>query len=180
MAIVLSSAVRGEGLDDLGRHLRPGATTVLLGPSGAGKSTLVNRLEGTERLATAAVRADGRGRHTTTRREIVQLPGGALILDTPGLREFALLEDDGSVAEVFDEIEAIAQECRFRDCRHDGEPGCAVTLAVETGRLDGARLAARRKLDGERAFEHRKVDLAARLEEKRRWREIHRAMRRQK
>jgi ribosome biogenesis GTPase len=139
------SATTGEGLGALHSILTPGATAVLLGPSGAGKSTLANSLLGADRQATGAVRAyDGRGRHTTVIRELLALPGGALLIDTPGIREVGLWDSaDGAFAD----IEAAAVNCRFTDCAHDAEPGCAVRDAV-----DGERIAAWRKLAREQAW----------------------------
>lgn len=153
------SACAGDDLGVLRTMLQPGSTTVLLGPSGAGKSTLVNALLGEERQATGEVRAgDGRGRHTTVTRELIALPGGALILDTPGIREVGLWDGAG---ETFPEIDELAAACRFADCRHETEPGCAVRDAVEP-----ERLAAWRKLEREQAWlEDRKA--AARDREQR-------------
>lgn len=138
------SALEGRGLRELPALLPAGATVALLGASGAGKSTLLNALLGSDRQATQPVRAgDGRGRHTTVTRELVELPGGALMLDMPGLREVALWEDPEP---AFDDIDQLAPGCRFSDCRHDSEPGCAVRPAV-----DPARLAAWRKLQAEQS-----------------------------
>ncbi|MBN8525096.1 MAG: ribosome small subunit-dependent GTPase A [Planctomycetes bacterium] len=146
------SAASGAGLDGLRRHLRPRATCVLLGSSGAGKSSLVNRLAGSDLRTTGAVRADDqRGRHTTTARELVALPGGALLLDIPGMRELHLAADAEAVDLAFTDLVALAAGCRFRDCGHVGEPGCAVAAAVAAGGLAVERLAAWRKL-------HREVD----------------------
>ncbi len=140
--VIAVSAATGEGMDALAAVLVEGTTAVLLGPSGAGKSTLANRLLGDERFATAQVRdRDHRGRHTTTFRELVVLPGGACLIDTPGVRELGLWLDPEAVGAAFPEIEEAAQGCRFRDCRHENEPGCAVLQDVETGVLDPARLA---------------------------------------
>lgn len=144
--VIAVSAASGAGLDRLGRLLAPGSTAALAGPSGAGKSTLVNRLLGEERQATRTVREeDLRGRHATTARQLFVLPSGALLVDTPGLRELGLL-DGASVAAGFPEIEGLARGCRFRDCSHDGEPGCAVARAAASGEIDPARVEARAKL----------------------------------
>jgi ribosome biogenesis GTPase len=150
------SAVSGAGLDELRSHLGPGRTVVFLGSSGVGKSSLVNALAGSQLLATAAIREDdARGRHTTTRRQLLRL-GDATVIDTPGLRELALADTDG-LAGVFDDLAAIAATCRFRDCRHDSEPDCAVRAAIADGRLSSERLQAFRKLEREA----RRAELAA-------------------
>ena len=144
----LVSAKAGTGLEQLEPYLAPGRTVALLVSSGVGKSTLANRLAGTE-LATGEVREDERGRHTTTRRQLVPLSGGGLLLDTPGLRELQLSGAD--LAETFPEIAALAAECRFRDCSHTHEPGCAVRAAVEAGELPRERLESFVKLAAELA-----------------------------
>ena len=155
---VAVSARDGSGLGILRTLLAPGATAALIGRSGAGKSTLVNALLGEDRQATRPVRAgDGRGRHTTVTRELIELPGGALVLDTPGLREIGLWDGPG---DAFADIGELAAGCRFADCRHDTEPGCAVRDAV-----DPARLASWRKLEREQArLEDRKAAARARKE----------------
>lgn len=151
LRVTVVSAVDGTGLAELAARIMPGRTTALLGSSGVGKSTLINALLGGERQAVADVRAgDGRGRHTTTRRELLRLPGGGLVVDTPGMRELGLWEVDG-LDQAFDEVEALAVDCRFRDCRHESEPGCAVRAAVATGRLDPERIHSRRTLGRELA-----------------------------
>ena len=148
--VVLLSVSSGLGLEAVRAQLGEGITGALVGPSGAGKSTLVNALVGEERLATGSVAADGTGRHTTTRRELVVLPGGGLLVDNPGMREVHLWLADEGFDEAFADIAALAAECKFADCRHESEPGCAVRAAVEAGRLDAKRfrsyLALRREL----------------------------------
>jgi ribosome biogenesis GTPase len=132
--------------------LGPGDTAVLVGSSGAGKSTLTNTLLGHERQATQATReSDGRGRHTTTQRNLLRLDGGACLIDTPGMRELKLTGDEDVGEIVFADIESLAADCRFRDCRHEAEPGCAVQAAIAAGTLDPERLAHQRKLAAERA-----------------------------
>lgn len=148
---------------DLRDSLVSGCTVSLLGPSGVGKSTLVNLLAGETVAETGEVRApDRKGRHTTVRRQLFQIPGGALLLDTPGMRELRLGVVDEGLREAFSDIEGIARGCRFRDCRHEGEPGCAVREAVDRGALDSGRLASFRKLRAEAAHEARKEDHRAR------------------
>jgi ribosome biogenesis GTPase len=167
--VLLTSAVTGDGTDLVADALRPARTAVLLGPSGAGKSSLVNALLGTDHLAVGPVRSgDRRGRHTTTSRQLVPVPTGGVLIDTPGLRTFTLAGDDG-LGSAFPEVESLAAGCRFADCRHDTEPGCAVTDAVSAGGLDPARLASFRKLQRELDFEARRNDPLARREAERVW-----------
>ena len=157
------SALAGSNLDALLRHLAPGRTAALLGSSGAGKSTLINRLLGEERLATAPVREDdSRGRHTTSRRELVALPSVGLLIDTPGMRELQLWADDESLAKAFEDVETLAAGCRFADCSHTDEPGCAVREAVANGELDAGRLESFRKQRKELRHLALKQDVRAR------------------
>ncbi len=171
--VVVLSALTGDHLVDLEPHLGPGRTAVVLGSSGVGKSTLVNALLGEGRQATAAVReGDSRGRHTTTHRELFELPDGALLIDTPGIRSLEVANTDLGVKIAFDDVAELAAACRFRDCRHQGEPGCAVRGALVDGRLSEERLASHRKLERELAHAERKTDPRARAEELRRWKAI--------
>lgn len=168
--VLAVSVVTWQGLDALAEHLKPRETCVLVGSSGVGKSTLVNALAGSERMTTSAIREDdGRGRHTTTHRELVLLPSGALILDTPGMRELGLMDAGEGVGAAFEDVEALAERCRFRDCRHTNEPGCAVRAALESGVLEPVRLQSYRKLQKELAFQQAKEDRAAREANHRRW-----------
>jgi ribosome biogenesis GTPase / thiamine phosphate phosphatase len=160
--LLFASALTGEGLDALLAVLRPASTSVLLGSSGVGKSTLVNALTSSERQRTGAVRADGRGRHTTTHRELLRSDSGALLIDTPGLRELALWDAEAGIDAVFPEIEALAGGCRFRDCAHHAEPGCAVLAAETRGDIKTERLAGWRRLRAEaEAFARRHDALRA-------------------
>ena len=148
--VVLTSAADGRGVDEVLGHLRPNRTAVLLGPSGAGKSTLVNRLLSEEAQAVGDVRAgDHRGRHTTTSRHLLVIPAGGVLIDTPGLRSVGVTGAEEGVALAFPDVEEAAAGCKFRDCRHAGEPGCAVVEAVAGGRLDGDRVASYVKLQSE-------------------------------
>ncbi|RJL34175.1 ribosome small subunit-dependent GTPase A [Bailinhaonella thermotolerans] len=173
------SSVTGEGVDLVRAHLGGSRTAVLLGPSGAGKSTLTNALAGEEVMVTQQIRAsDGRGRHTTTHRELITLAGGGLIIDTPGIRRVGLYEMSEGVDLVFSDIEGLAADCRFADCGHDAEPGCAVLAAVESGELPYRRLASWRKLQREAQWMASRTDARLRQEKTRQWKVIHKEMRR--
>lgn len=170
------SALTGEGVEPVAALVAVGTTVVLLGSSGAGKSTLANRLLGEALLETGPVREyDSRGRHTTTRRELFVLPGGGVLIDTPGLRELQLWAGPEAAAEAFLDLDAIAKGCRFTDCRHQSEPGCAVLRATEEGTLDPLRLASYHKLQAELRFQELRTDPLAANEQKRRWRAVHKA-----
>lgn len=151
--VVALDARGAEPATALAAWCRPGRTVAFLGSSGVGKSTLTNALLGQQAIATQAIREDdARGRHTTTRRELHAIPGGCLVLDTPGMRELQLTEAASGIADLFGDIEAMASRCRFTDCKHDTEPGCAVLAAIADGSLDPARLSRWRKLQAEDAF----------------------------
>jgi ribosome biogenesis GTPase / thiamine phosphate phosphatase len=172
------SARTGDGVDALDTFLLPGQTIVLLGSSGVGKSTLVNHLLQREAQAVQTVRAsDSRGRHTTTSRELFALPCGALLIDTPGLRELQLWGATEGVEQAFSDIEELAAQCKYGNCGHTTEPGCAVQAAIVEGRLDESRLENQRKLEREQQFVRRKVDPEAEKQEKERVKLIHRGAR---
>lgn len=176
--VVALSALAGSGLAALAPWLAPGHTVALIGSSGAGKSTLTNALLGESRQAVGAVRdTDSRGRHTTTHRELVPLPSGALLLDTPGMRELQLWGDDSGLDGAFPEVAALAARCRFGDCSHAAEPGCAVLEAIAEGTLELARLAAWRKLQRELHYLAGRQDARIRAEDTAKWKAIHKAMR---
>jgi ribosome biogenesis GTPase len=166
----LVSVVTGEGIDQLFERLRPGRTAALIGSSGAGKSSLLNALAGADVAATSEVRdVDGKGKHKTAWRELVVLGQGGAIIDTPGLRGLGLWLDGGGLDATFADITELAAGCRFGDCRHDTEPGCAVTAAIESGELEARRLASFRKLEREAAYVARKADARARRAQARTW-----------
>jgi ribosome biogenesis GTPase len=167
--VLAVSSYDGNGLDAVRALMPAGVTGAVIGPSGAGKSTLVNALVGHELLATTAVRTDHRGVHTTSARHLVPLPEGGLVLDTPGMREIALWADEDALDRTFADVETVTQQCRFSDCAHDGEPGCAIAAAIEAGQLDDARVASWRRLQRELAYLARKQDARAQHEERRRW-----------
>ena len=163
ITIYVVSVHQPDSVQALRGGLRPGRTVALLGPSGAGKSTLINALAGDDVAIAGEVReSDHKGRHTTTGRELFQMPGGALLLDTPGLRELRVWDLGEGLGHAFPEIGELSAACRFRDCQHDVEPGCAVLAAVEQGTLDADRLASFQKLRAEAAYAERKSDPLAR------------------
>jgi ribosome biogenesis GTPase len=175
--VVALSAVTGDGVEALEPWLQPGTTVGLAGSSGVGKTTLVNRLVGTE-LATSEVRgADSKGRHTTTARHLYRLPTGALLMDAPGFRTVGLWADEEDLAEGFGDVEALARGCRFADCRHDAEPGCAVRRALDDGTLSSARWEGWRRQARELAHLERREDPLKQRAEKDRWKSIHQSMR---
>ena len=173
MTIIVVSAIDGRGIDELRAHIRPGATVAFVGSSGVGKSTLVNTIAGDEVAAVREIRADdARGRHTTSRRQLHLMPDGGLVLDTPGMRELGLWDADAGLERSFADIDALAATCRFSDCGHAGEPGCAVAAAIVDGDLDASRFEGWKKLEREARHLERRVDHLAREAERRRWRTI--------
>jgi ribosome biogenesis GTPase len=171
--VIIVSAHTGEGMADLQRLDRTGSSICLVGRSGAGKSTLANALVGGERMAVAEVRRDGKGRHTTTHRELITLPGGGVLIDTPGLRGVGVWIAEDGVAQTFPEIEALVHECRFNDCHHETEPGCAVQAAIADGTLPQRRLDSWRKIAREAEWIASRSDARLRRERADRWRQIH-------
>lgn len=180
VAVHTMSVWLGQGLEALAPYLASGKTCVLLGSSGTGKSTIVNCLLGAEVLRVLPVReSDDRGRHSTTHREMLRLPGGAFLIDTPGLREIQLWngDEDGRLEQAFGDIASLSAACRFKDCRHQTEPGCAVRAAVAEGALEAGRLASYTKLQRELSFLERKRDKLARAEHKKKYSAVNLAKR---
>jgi len=167
------SAEKALGLEALFNHLEAGETATLLGSSGVGKSTIINRLVGAARQDTFAVReGDSRGRHTTTRRELIVLDAGGIIIDNPGMREVGVWGDEAGLEETFSDIEELASRCRFGDCSHRSEPGCAVRAALENSSLDPGRFESYLKLAKELRWAAAREEGRLALEEKRRWKTI--------
>ena len=170
------SVLSGMGMDGLRSYFQPGVTAILTGSSGVGKSTLVNALIGQDMLETGAIRqSDSKGRHTTTHRELLPIPGGAVIIDTPGLRELGLWVDGEAISQTFADIEAYADSCRFRDCSHQSEPGCAVTEAVDQGSLDPRRLDNYRRMQADVRRIAAREDGFAKAQEKQRVKNLHKS-----
>ena len=174
----LLSATEARGVDEVRGHLSAGKTAAFVGSSGVGKSTIINQLIGHEELRVQRVRdGDDRGKHTTTTRQMFFLPEGGIVIDTPGMRELQLWDSEEGLEQAFGDIDQLAELCRFRDCSHNGEPGCAVEAAVAKGSLKSDRLESHRKLKAELRFLERKADPAVAKEHKERWKKIHKAMR---
>lgn len=153
------SAKTGYGMDELSPYIQKGKTLVFLGSSGVGKSSLVNALAGENIMDTNGIREDdSKGRHTTTRRELIMLQNGAMIIDTPGMRELGMWDVTEGLGNAFADIEELAQHCRFRDCRHENEPGCAVREAIENGTLDESRFESYRKIKAEAKYSGNAAD----------------------
>ncbi|MGV2938560.1 ribosome small subunit-dependent GTPase A [Mesobacillus sp. LC4] len=171
--VIAVSVLEGKGIEELQAYLAPGKTIALIGSSGVGKSSLVNYFTGFEKQLVQEIREnDDKGKHTTTHREMVRLPGGAILIDTPGMREIQLWTSEDGITESFADIEEYADACKFRDCSHKNEPGCAVVSAIQEGLLEESRLISYKKLQKELAFIDRKLDKKAQADEKKHWKNI--------
>lgn len=171
--VIVVSAVTGVGVEEVGEIMGPGTTAVLLGSSGVGKSTLVNALVGEERQAVKETRDDGKGRHTTTHRQMIHLQTGGIVIDTPGMREFQMWDVEEGLDQAFDDIAELAANCRFSDCAHDTEPGCAVQAALRDGTLEQDRYASYLKLQRELEWIRTKKDKRAQSEKSKQWSKIY-------
>lgn len=170
--VICCSTTTGRGIDEIRALLDGGRTMVLIGASGHGKSTLTNALVGAEVLTTKAIRDDGKGRHTSVRRELLMVPGGGALIDTPGLRGVGLQRDAGALEQAFPEVESLTRQCRFSDCGHGTEPGCAVQLALESGALAVRRWESWQKLQRELAHAEARSDARLRAAQAKRWRDL--------
>lgn len=177
VTVIGCSAHRGDGLEELAKFATEGTTVALVGSSGVGKSSLINRWLGRDAQGVLGVDDVDRGRHTTTRRQLFMLPNGGLAVDTPGMRSFGLLDSEEGLDVTFADVSELAEGCRFRDCRHEGEPGCAVASAIDAGELDPSRLTGLQKLERELQAVERRRDPAALREHKAHWKAIHMSQR---
>ncbi|MEW9502318.1 ribosome small subunit-dependent GTPase A [Jeotgalibacillus marinus] len=175
---IIACSVKDEvGLDELHHHIKDGITVAVMGSSGVGKSSIINSLLGEERMLTHDIREDdGKGKHTTTHRELLLLPKGGVIIDTPGMRELQLWESEEGLHQGFQDVEVLADECQYRDCQHENEPNCAIIAAIEEGRLARERFASYRKLQKELAYIERKSNKHEQLLEKKKWKQISQQM----
>jgi ribosome biogenesis GTPase len=179
--VIFMSAKNGAGVENLHSILTHGLTASFIGPSGAGKSSIINLLLGEKRLRTLEVReSDGKGRHSTTHRQLFLLPGGAMVIDSPGMRELALWGAGAGLEETFDDILGLSAACQFRDCQHDREPGCAVRAALESGELSAGRFESYLKLRKEIQHLQRRTSYTAAEEERRKWKRITKNMRKRR
>ncbi len=171
--VLATSAALGTGVQGISQRIGPGQTAVFIGSSGVGKSSLVNRLMDVQVQGVHEIRSDDKGRHTTTSRQMMVLPGGGLVIDTPGLRELQLWDAEAGISLAFQDIEALAAECAFADCSHAAEPGCAIQQAVDEGDLAMDRLQSYRKLEREQLFVESKKDKSLRSAERKKWKQVH-------